>query len=98
MSGTFQCMHCLGDTVVWDNDYDFSDLGYEGKGIVHICHCTNCGAEVEYRVPYKEEPTIHTHCLRCGKKLRSQESQILGYGKTCGKKMRGCHLQLLKLF
>lgn len=26
-------------------------IGYEGEGIVHMCHCNNCGAEIEYRVP-----------------------------------------------
>ena len=25
--------------------------GNEGEGIVHMCHCNNCGAEIEYRVP-----------------------------------------------
>ena len=37
-------------SVIWDSDFDFSDMGYEGEGIVHVCHCTNCGAEIEYRV------------------------------------------------
>lgn len=31
-------------------DYDFSDFGYEGEGIVQMCHCANCGAEIEYRI------------------------------------------------
>ena len=30
----------------------FEDYGYEGEGIVHICHCDNCGADIEYYVPY----------------------------------------------
>lgn len=46
----FQCFHCLQDAVIWDSDFDFSDMGYEGEGVVHICHCTNCGAEIEYKV------------------------------------------------
>ena len=46
----FQCFHCLQNTVVWECDYDFSDLNYEGKGIVHMCRCANCGAEIEYRI------------------------------------------------
>ena len=37
--------------MVWDADFDFEDFGYEGQGIVHIYHCANCGAEIEYRVP-----------------------------------------------
>ena len=51
----YQCFHCLTDNVVWDSDFDFEDFGYEGKGIVHICHCTNCGAEIEYRVRIRDK-------------------------------------------
>lgn len=47
----YQCFNCLCNSVVWDSDFDFEDFGYEGEGIVHIRHCTNCGAEIEYRVP-----------------------------------------------
>lgn len=47
----FECFHCGSRSVIWDNDFDFEDFGYEGEGIVHICHCTNCGSEIEYRVP-----------------------------------------------
>ena len=47
----YQCFHCLTNSVIWDADFDFGDFGYEGEGIVHICHCTNCGAEIEYRIP-----------------------------------------------
>lgn len=46
----FQCFHCLQDAVIWDSDFDFSDMGYEGEGVVHVCHCINCGAEIEYKV------------------------------------------------
>ncbi len=41
----------LHNSVSWDSDFDFEDMGYEGEGIVHICHCSNCGAEIEYRIP-----------------------------------------------
>ena len=47
----FECFNCLHRTVVWSADYDFEDLGYEGEGIVHMCRCIHCGAEIEYRVP-----------------------------------------------
>ena len=50
-SGKYECFHCCTNSVIWDNDFDYEDFGYEGEGIVHICHCTNCGAEIEYRVP-----------------------------------------------
>lgn len=47
----YQCFHCLTNGVIWDSDFDFEDFGYEGEGVVHICHYVNCGAEIEYRVP-----------------------------------------------
>lgn len=50
----YECFHCCTKSVIWDNDFDFEDFGYEGEGIVHICHCTNCGAEIEYRICLKE--------------------------------------------
>ena len=51
----YECFHCGERKIVWNSDYDFSDFGLEGKGIVHVCHCTNCGAEVEYRIRTDEE-------------------------------------------
>lgn len=47
-----KCFNCGGD-VCWDNDFSYEDMGYGGDGIVHMCHCTKCGAEIEYRVPLK---------------------------------------------
>lgn len=47
----YQCFHCLEDAVVWSADFTFEDLGYQGEGIVHICRYSNCGADIEYRVP-----------------------------------------------
>lgn len=47
----YECFHCGCKAVIWDSDFDFDDYGYEGEGIVHVCHCTNCGSEIEYRVP-----------------------------------------------
>lgn len=51
----YECFHCGCRSVIWDNDFDFEDFCYEGEGIVHICHCCNCGAEIEYRVPDNNE-------------------------------------------
>lgn len=48
-------------SVVWDSDYDFEDFGYDGEGIVHMCHCTNCGAEIEYRVPIGGATPVEKH-------------------------------------
>ena len=51
----YECFHCLHGSVIWDNDFSFEDMCLEGEGIVHICHCVNCGAEIEYRVPEEKE-------------------------------------------
>lgn len=44
----YECFHCGCRAVIWDNDFSLEDCGYEGEGIVHFCHCTNCGAQIEY--------------------------------------------------
>ena len=51
----YQCFHCGEYAVIWQADFDFSDFGYEGEGIVQVCKCTNCGAEIEYRIQIGEE-------------------------------------------
>lgn len=51
----FECFHCCTKSVVWDSDFDFSDFGLEGNGVVHMCQCTNCEAEIEYRVSIPDE-------------------------------------------
>lgn len=51
----YECFHCGHRSVIWDNDFSFEDFCYEGEGIVQICHCTNCGAEIEYRIPLNDE-------------------------------------------
>lgn len=51
----YECFHCCTKSVIWDNDFSFEDFGYEGEGIVHVCHCTNCGAEIEYRIGTSDE-------------------------------------------
>ena len=30
---------------------------------------------------------LYTHCLRCGRKLKNEEAQKLGYGPICIKKI-----------
>ena len=47
----YECFHCGAYAVIWEADFDFSDYGYEGEGIIHVCHCANCGAQIEYYVP-----------------------------------------------
>ena len=51
----YECFHCLQKSVIWDSDFDSADLGYEGEGVVHFCHCANCGAEIEYRVSFNNK-------------------------------------------
>lgn len=51
----YECFHCGHRSVYWQSDFDFEDFGYEGQGIVHICSCANCGAEIEYRVTIEDE-------------------------------------------
>lgn len=46
----WQCIHCGEMAVGWDADFSFEDCGYMGDGIVHMCHCRNCGAEIECRI------------------------------------------------
>ncbi len=54
----YQCFHCLENKVVWDNDYNYDDLGYDGDGIVHKLHCCNCGAEIEYKISLNKDDSI----------------------------------------
>lgn len=46
----YKCFHCGKETVVWDADFDFEDFDYDGEGVVHLLHCTNCGARIEYTI------------------------------------------------
>lgn len=51
----YECFHCLCRAVIWDSDFSFADFGIEGDGIVQVCHCTNCGAEIEYWIKIGED-------------------------------------------
>ena len=31
---------------------------------------------------------VYTHCLRCGRKLKTDEARKRGYGKVCAEKLR----------
>lgn len=46
----YECFHCGEKTVVWDADFNFEDFCEEGDGIIHVCHCANCGAEITYKI------------------------------------------------
>ena len=47
----YECFHCLQKAVIWDGDFDSEDYGYEEEGVIHECHCTNCGARITYFCP-----------------------------------------------
>lgn len=51
----YECFQCLQKAVVWDADFSPEDYGIEGTGVVHDCHCLNCGAEIQYIILDKEE-------------------------------------------
>lgn len=50
----YECFHCLTKGVIWDSDFTFEGFGYEGEGLVHICHCVNCVAEIEYWIRFDD--------------------------------------------
>ena len=50
----YECFNCRQKAVIWDNDFMFEDYGMEGNGIVHVCHCTNCEAQIMYYVPIEK--------------------------------------------
>lgn len=41
-----ECYIC-GGQVFWGADFDFSDYGISGKGIVHTYTCSQCGTYYE---------------------------------------------------
>ena len=51
----YECFHCGCKTVIWDADFSFEDYGMDGEGIVHVCHCTNCGAEIIYMISLEDD-------------------------------------------
>lgn len=51
----YECFHCGEKAVAWDADFDPEDYGIEGTGIIHNCHCTNCGAEIQYTILDNQE-------------------------------------------
>ena len=51
----YECVHCGAKAVIWDENFDFEIYGYEGEGVIRNYHCTNCGVEIEYRVPMESD-------------------------------------------
>lgn len=59
----YECFHCGHMSVIWDSDFTFEDYGLEGEGLVHHCHCTHCGAEIEYfiAIPNEEDDNANNN-------------------------------------
>ena len=53
----YECFHCGARAVIWDSDFTFEDYGLDGEGIIHVCHCSNCGADIEYYISLNPEDT-----------------------------------------
>lgn len=51
----YECFHCGQSAVFWRGDFTFEDYGIEGEGLIHVCECGNCGAEIEYYIRDDEE-------------------------------------------
>lgn len=51
----YECFHCGKVSVIWDSDFTFDEFGLYGDGIVHVCHCTNCGATIIYEIPIDDD-------------------------------------------
>lgn len=55
----YECFHCLARAVIWDADFSFEDEGIEGEGIIHHCHCANCGAEITYFITIDKDGELN---------------------------------------
>lgn len=53
----YECFHCGQKSVGWENDFTFEDFGYEGEGLIHVCYCSNCGAEIYYMIKDEQGQT-----------------------------------------
>lgn len=54
-SGYMPCFHCGKKAVIWGTDFTAEEYGYDFEGIVHHCHCTNCGADVLYIINFEDQ-------------------------------------------
>lgn len=51
----YECFHCGERAVTWDADFNLEDYGYSGEGVINVCHCNACGAEILYIVRFDED-------------------------------------------
>ncbi len=47
-----KCYNCKAE-MIWQNDFDFKDCGYEGEGIVSSFICPKCDTYAEFVIPTK---------------------------------------------
>ena len=58
-------------------------MGYDGEGIVHILHCENCGAYIEYQISLDRRLKMKLYkriCRYCGEEFMSGSAT----GQVCG--------------
>lgn len=51
----YECFHCLSRSVIWQADFTGEEYGFDTDGIVHVCQCANCGAQITYFIPIEDE-------------------------------------------
>ena len=51
----YECFHCGSRSVIWQNDFSYEDFCMEGEGIVQVCKCGNCGADIYYYISFNDE-------------------------------------------
>ena len=51
----YHCIAC-GGRLNWQADYNPDELGYEGEGVVNVCHCPKC--ELLYDVVCVDESVM----------------------------------------
>ena len=48
-----ECYNCQSE-MIWGNDFDFKDFGYDGEGVVVCFTCPKCDTYAEFVIPDKE--------------------------------------------
>lgn len=51
----YECFHCGHRSVIWQADFSYEDFGLEGEGIVQVCKCSHCGADIYYHITLTEQ-------------------------------------------
>ena len=48
------CYNCKSE-MIWGNDFDFDECGYEGEGVVKCFNCPRCETYAEFVVPFDDK-------------------------------------------